>query len=589
MSPKTKMISNPNTKLSLLSLLMLPSVALAQTSPFVAADGVAFGSAYGPGNSDPLMQMGGVNNKDLQLDLGAGGAFAIYSDQDALPSFKAGEGHMGVVEAGKWYRIAKSNANNNIRTNAVFNLRDTISLSHTSMTFRTGLMYGVKSKMAFTLLSNSSSTTPVFSEVRYLTKSGWQNEFYLEVKAEKSGNVSYSIMENLSKGGWQPVDWVETTSIPAGYIETKYDTMNKLFMVAGETSILNIDRTTGVAIDGDLTVNGSPVMTAAISPYSINHNGSENALLLGGTYVGGNAAQVPIEGAGTRMMWYPEKAAFRVGRTRGEYWDEAKTGVYSLASGLDNEASGYASNSLGRFNKSQNSFANTLGYNNTATGYASTAIGHTNSVTGNYSSSFGALNTSSGYASTTMGRQNVASNYYAVAMGRNNIASENYTFVHGSTNKATAAHAFVNGYLSEANGVYSFVHGRSSIASGYSSNSFGNDNLAEGDFSSVIGINSRISSYAGMAIGRFNENKHTHVDASTLWQGDNLHSIFEIGIGADDLNRKNALTVMQDGTIELGKDAVTNKVPLKVNSDGSVVLSKAQGDISMGIYGPPAP
>ena len=75
------------------------------------------------------------------------------------------------------------------------------------------------------------------------------------------------------------------------------------------------------------------------------------------------------------------------------------------------------------------------------------------------------------------------------------------------------------------------------------------------------------------------------------WQGDGLNAVFAVGIGEGNNDRKNAVTVMQDGTIELGNDQ-NNEVPLRVNSDGSVVLNgsvllnKAQGDISMGIYAP---
>ena len=42
---------------------------------------------------------------------------------------------------------------------------------------------------------------------------------------------------------------------------------------------------------------------------------------------------VPNLGAGSRMMFYPGKAAFRAGRVDGLQWDNANLGFYSFATG----------------------------------------------------------------------------------------------------------------------------------------------------------------------------------------------------------------------------------------------------------------
>lgn len=94
---------------------------------------------------------------------------------------------------------------------------------------------------------------------------------------------------------------------------------------------------------------------------------------------------VPIEGAGTRMMWYPRKGAFRAGGINGTQWDAANIGDYSVAIGQDVRAS--ASNSVAFGLRStaaqQSSFA--AGEDNTASGAASVALGyhaHTNARQG---------------------------------------------------------------------------------------------------------------------------------------------------------------------------------------------------------------
>lgn len=70
-----------------------------------------------------------------------------------------------------------------------------------------------------------------------------------------------------------------------------------------------------------------------------------------------------------------------------------------------------------------------------------------------------------------------------------------------------------------------------------------------------------------------------------MWQGDDQHSVFEVGIG-ESANSENALTILQDGSIELGKATATdNSIPLHVKANGDVIIAKAQGDISMGAFG----
>jgi hypothetical protein len=111
-------------------------------------------------------------------------------------------------------------------------------------------------------------------------------------------------------------------------------------------------------------------------------------ILIGGTYDGdGSGTGIPAEGAGTRMMWYPRKAAFRAGGINGTQWDAANIGDYSVAIGQDVRAS--ASNAVAFGLRStaaqQSSFA--VGEDNTASGAASVALGyhaHTNARQGSF-------------------------------------------------------------------------------------------------------------------------------------------------------------------------------------------------------------
>ena len=75
---------------------------------------------------------------------------------------------------------------------------------------------------------------------------------------------------------------------------------------------------------------------------------SDSGFVAPGTFVGAaTTVATPIAGAGTRMMWYPAKAAFRAGTAKGTEWDLASTGIYSTALGYAVTASGDYSTALG--------------------------------------------------------------------------------------------------------------------------------------------------------------------------------------------------------------------------------------------------
>ena len=97
----------------------------------------------------------------------------------------------------------------------------------------------------------------------------------------------------------------------------------------------------------------------------------------GGTYDGDvSGTGVPIEGAGTRMMWYPRKAAFRAGYVNGTQWDAANIGAYSVALGINVRASGDSSVALGASATAAQAGAFAAGVHVTASGAASVAMGY---------------------------------------------------------------------------------------------------------------------------------------------------------------------------------------------------------------------
>jgi hypothetical protein len=102
---------------------------------------------------------------------------------------------------------------------------------------------------------------------------------------------------------------------------------------------------------------------------------TDGGIMAKGTYSSGST--LTTAGAGTRMFWYPRKAAFRAGGVTGTQWDETNVGSYSFAAGLDNQAKGVSSTALG-----YQSLA--FGLTSFAAGTQATASGNNSSAIGNY-------------------------------------------------------------------------------------------------------------------------------------------------------------------------------------------------------------
>jgi trimeric autotransporter adhesin len=147
-----------------------------------------------------------------------------------------------------------------------------------------------------------------------------------------------------------------------------------------------------------------------------------------GTY---NRGSIPATGAGVRLMWYPRKAAFRVGRVSGSQWDEANIGPYSTAMGSNTTASGDYTTATGASTAASGHYSTALGVSTTASGYASTALGILTTASGAYSTAMGYSTTASGEASTAMGYSTTASGTYSTAMGQGTRASGNYSTAMG--------------------------------------------------------------------------------------------------------------------------------------------------------------
>lgn len=109
--------------------------------------------------------------------------------------------------------------------------------------------------------------------------------------------------------------------------------------------------------------------------------------ILGGEYNGDPNEIAPAVGAGTRLMWYPGKAAFRAGYVSDMQWDGPNVGNYSVAMGYGVRATAMGSTAFGYRTTASQTSSFAVGEDNIASGAASVAMGyhaHTNARQGSF-------------------------------------------------------------------------------------------------------------------------------------------------------------------------------------------------------------
>lgn len=103
---------------------------------------------------------------------------------------------------------------------------------------------------------------------------------------------------------------------------------------------------------------------------------NDGSILSVADFTGGINTTAPIEGSGTRFMWYATKAAIRAGQIDGTQWDDANIGLYSVAFGQNVRALGDNAIVVGKSSVAANTGTVALGEGHTATGANSIALGY---------------------------------------------------------------------------------------------------------------------------------------------------------------------------------------------------------------------
>jgi hypothetical protein len=255
-----------------------------------------------------------------------------------------------------------------------------------------------------------------------------------------------------------------------------------------------------------LKTSSQNVGIGTIAPLARLHVTDSNVVFTGPVSVPSTTNyKPPVQGAGTRMMWYPQKGAFRVGSVNSVQWNKDSIGRNSFASGYNTKAltyasvamgdsttaSGYTATAFGAWTVASNTASTAMGEVTLASGYASTAMGNTTVASGDNSTAMGSLTTASGYAATAMGDSTIASGNYSTTAGRASTASNDY--------------ASAIGLRSVASGFASVALGESDTASGLNAVAMGFQNNSVGNFTTAIGGNNTAGFVGSVAMGVANK------------------------------------------------------------------------------------
>ena len=319
---------------------------------------------------------------------------------------------------------------------------------------------------------------------------------------------------------------------------------NRRWFIAGlnDTSLTNEKLVFSNNIYGnEVVINGYGYMGIGTTlPKAGLHIVKDAGVVASGNF--GGSQTLGVTGAGTRMMWWPQKAAFRTGRLLTDaivpgdettFWNDDSLGNYSFASGYNVKASGAYSSCFGNF-------ADASGANSFASGKFATA---------------------SGTGSVAMGLETDATGNYAMAVNNYNAAKGKSAFAAGNSNRAEGDNAATFGSNNAAEGDQSFAAGIYNATRGENSSVFGSNNIATGFSSFVVGV--------------FNDT----IDGDPNNINDST-ALFMVGTGDNNYSRKNALAVYKDGKVKIGrhffKDAsvlgMTVKGDLISNTDGAWYL-----------------
>ena len=169
-----------------------------------------------------------------------------------------------------------------------------------------------------------------------------------------------------------------------------------------------------------LSSSTDKVGIGTLSPSSALHVTGNDGVIFGGTFSNGTALNL---GGGTKMMWYPKKAAFRAGYIASDGWNDVNIGDYSVALGYNSIANGSYSYALGMLAQANDNYSIAIGASSVANYWYSVAIGRSTTANGNSAMALGYETEANGNFSIAVGNYLRTNSYRSTAIGCYNIGN----------------------------------------------------------------------------------------------------------------------------------------------------------------------
>ena len=184
----------------------------------------------------------------------------------------------------------------------------------------------------------------------------------------------------------------------------------------------------------------------------------------------------------------------------------------------------------------QTYYAHAEGLNNKAIGLGAHAEGKDCQALGNYSHAEG---------------RKTKAHYAAHAEGRETYAKGEFSHAEGYATEAKGKQSHAEGNATKANGVASHSEGSWTEANGKYAHAEGDHCKATGDASHAGGYDSEAVAYASFAHGLGTKTDTSYQSVVGKYNGPTYDTLFVVGNGASDSDRRNALEVLEDGSANI--------------------------------------
>jgi hypothetical protein len=284
----------------------------------------------------------------------------------------------------------------------------------------------------------------------------------------------------------------------SAYIQLLTPSANESGLLAGNASTLI---KSGIVFTADSSIN----LRSGGNTTRIRIDNEGSIVFSGPAILPSSGITPPVTTNGNRVIWWSDRAAFRVGGLTNPVWPESSLGKWSFSSGFNTHALA--------------DYAAVFGRGTDALGEGSIAMGTNTNALGNYS----------------------------FAGGNSSDAAGNNSFAFGRIAKTGGDNSISVGDETLASGDYSAAFGYRDTASGYCSGGFGLSNNAKGDFSFTIGYGLVAKPFGTIVIGSYNA---INPNSSTVPSP--FAPVFVVGVGDDNNNRDNGFEVYRGGLVRVG-------------------------------------